>query len=44
MPLSQMERNYSQMFYAQTQAGTLVSHEEEDVENDDDEIKIKTKF
>ena len=44
VPLSQMERNYSQMFYAQTQAGTLVSHEEEDVENDDDEIKIKTKF
>jgi hypothetical protein len=45
VPLSQMERNYSQMFYAQTQAGTLVSHEEEeDVENEDDQIKLGLNF
>jgi hypothetical protein len=38
VPLSHDARNYSQIFYAQTQAGALVSHveeeEEEQIRND----------
>lgn len=43
-PLSGMERNFSQIFFAQTQASALISHVEEEIDEQDDAKSTTFKF